>query len=178
MEYSLDRIVNNSIMNFSPQRLPKSFQSILAWLHVDFQPPRPPSTGEVVLATLVAIIGSLAADALLVFLGTRLFPSTKGYAHFQFSDYGKLTVIGVIIACLGWPVVVRITSRPKWLFARLAIATTLVLWLPDLYIWHSGQPAKAVLVLMCMHVAIAVVTYFSLVALAPVRRVRHQATNS
>jgi hypothetical protein len=176
MEYSLDMIVKNSTMNFNPQRLPKSLQKILAWLHVDFQPPRPPSTGEVLLASLVAIIGSLAADALLVFIGTRLFPSTKGYAHFRFSDYGKLTVIGVIIACIGWPIVARITSRPKWLFLRLAIVTTLVLWLPDLYIWHTGQPAKAVLVLMCMHVAIAVVTYASLVVLAPVRRVRHQVT--
>jgi hypothetical protein len=173
MEYSLDMIVNNSTMNFSPQRLPKSIRRILAWLHVDFDPPRAPSNAEVALASLVAIIGSLLADALLVFVGTHVFPSTKGYAHFQFSDYGKLTVIGVIIACVGWPIVARITSRPKWLFVRLAIATTLVLWLPDLYIWHAGQPAKAVLVLMCMHVAIAVVTYLSLVVLAPVRRVRH-----
>jgi hypothetical protein len=163
-------------MNFNPQRLPKSLQTILAWLHVDFDPPMAPSTGEVVIASAVAVIGSLAADALLVFLGTRLFPTTKGYAHFQFSDYGKLTVIGVIIACIGWPIVARITSRPKWLFLRLAIATTLVLWLPDLYIWHAGQPAKAVAVLMCMHVAIAVVTYLSLVRLAPVRRARHRAT--
>jgi hypothetical protein len=175
MEYSLDMIVNSSRMNFSPQRLPKSIQKILAWLHVDFDPPRAPSAGAVVLASVVAILGSLLADALLVIVGTHAFPSTKGYAHFQLSDYGKLTVIGVIIACIGWPIVARITSRPKWLFLRLAIATTLVLWLPDLYIWHAGQPTKAVLVLMCMHVAIAVVTYLSLVKLAPVHRMRRQA---
>jgi len=33
----------------------------------------------------------------------------------------------------------------------------------------QGQPAKAVAVLMCMHVAIALVTYNALVRLAPVR---------
>jgi hypothetical protein len=175
MEYSLDMIVKNLTMNFSPQRLPKSIQSVLAWLHVDFEPPSPPSTAAVLLASLVAIVGSLLADALLVVVGTHLFPSTKGYAHFQFSDYAKLTVIGVIIACVGWPVVARITSRPTWLYLRLAVVTTLVLWLPDLYIWHAGQPGKAVFVLMCMHVAIAFVTYVSLVYLAPVRRGRHQA---
>ena len=49
---------------------------------------------------------------------------------------------------------------------------TLVLLLPDLYIWHQGQPAKAVLVLMAMHVAIAVVTYNLLVHVAPVRSAR------
>jgi hypothetical protein len=175
MEYSLDMIVNNSTMNFNLQRLPKSAQKVLAWLHVDFAPPQPPSGGEVLVASLVAIVLSLVADALLVIIGTHLFPSTKGYAHFQFSDYGKLTVIGVVIACCGWPVVARITSRPRWLFFRLAIATTVVLLLPDFYIWHGGQPFKAVGILMCMHLAIAYVTYQSLVVLAPVRGQRHRS---
>ena len=46
---------------------------------------------------------------------------------------------------------------------------TLVLFLPDVYIWQQGQSAQAVAVLMAMHVAIAVVTYNLLVHLAPVR---------
>ena len=117
----------------------------------------------------MALIGSLAADAVLVALGEAVFPTTKGYAHFQFSDYSKLTIIGVIIACAAWPIVTRITSAPRWLFFRLAIAVTFVLFLPDFYILKQGQPAKAVAVLLCMHVAIAVVTYNALVRLAPVR---------
>jgi hypothetical protein len=156
------------------ERWPRSVQRLLGLVHIDFEPPRPPSGLEVLLASVVAIVGSLLADAALVLIATHVFPSTKGYAHFQFSDYGKLTIIGVVIACCGWPVVARITSRPKWLFLRLAIATTLVLYLPDLYIWYRGQPAKAVLVLMCMHLAIAIVTYKSLVVLAPVRRQRRR----
>jgi hypothetical protein len=48
---------------------------------------------------------------------------------------------------------------------------TLVLFAPDLYIWHQGQPAQAVAVLMSMHVAIALVTYNLLVHVAPVRAV-------
>jgi H+/Cl- antiporter ClcA len=128
----------------------------------------------VATATLAAVVLSLVVDALLVVIATHLFPSTVGYVHFKFSDYAKLTVIGVIIACIGWPVVARITSRPRWLFFRLAIATTIVLLLPDLYIWHSGQPFKAVAFLMCMHVGIAYVTYQSLVVLAPVRRRRRR----
>ena len=162
-------------MNVRLQRLPASVQRILSLAHVDFEPPRAPSTGEVLIASAVAIALSLLVDALIVYIGTRLFPSTAGYGHFHFSDYAKLTVIGVIIACAGWPVVARITSRPKWLFLRLAIVTTLVLFLPDIYIWFAGQPFKAVLVLMCMHVAIAYVTYQSLVILAPVRRQRHRS---
>jgi hypothetical protein len=140
-----------------------------ALIHVDFAPRhRQPSALRVVVATVVAVAGSLAADALLVVIGQAAFPSTKGYVHFQFADYAKLTIIGVIIACLGWPVVTRISSQPRWLFLRLAVLVTLVLWLPDLYILHGGAPAKAVAVLMVMHLAIAVVTYNVLVRLAPV----------
>ena len=62
------------------------------------------------------------------------------------------------------------------LFIILAILVTLVLWLPDIYIWHQGQPAKAVLVLMAMHLAIALVTYNLLVHLAPVRASRAVAS--
>jgi len=162
-------------MNIRPTNLPTSVQRLLLVAHIDFEPPRPPSNGEVLVASLAAIVLSLVVDALLVIIGTHLFPSTKGYSHFRFSDYAKLTVIGVIIACCGWPVVARITSRPKWLFLRLAIATTVVLLLPDLYIWHGGQPFKAVGVLMCMHLGIAYVTYQSLVVLAPVRGQRHRS---
>jgi hypothetical protein len=130
---------------------------------------RQPSAGRVLLATIASIAGSLAADAILVVIGKAVFPSTKGFAHFQFSDYAKLTVIGVIIACVAWPIVTRISSAPRWLFFRLAILVTLDLLLPDLYILHTGEPAKGIAVLMVMHVAIAVVTYNLLVHLAPAR---------
>jgi hypothetical protein len=142
----------------------------LSLVHIDFAPQhRQPSWPRVLIASLAAIVGSLVADALLVVIGQAVFPSTKGYAHFQFPDYGKLTVIGVIIACIGWPVVTRVSSRPRWLFRVSAIVVTLVLWLPDLYILHGGAPGKAVAVLMVMHLAIAVVTYNCLVRIAPVR---------
>ena len=63
----------------------------------------------------------------------------------------------------------RISSAPRWLFFRMAIGVTLVLLLPDIYILKQGQPAKAVAVLMCMHLAIGVITYNALVRLAPGR---------
>ncbi len=74
-----------------------------------------------------------------------------------------------MIGCAAWPVVTRISSAPRWLFFRCAILVTLVLWLPDVWIWHKGQPAHAVAVLMLMHLAIALITYNLLVHLAPVR---------
>jgi hypothetical protein len=126
----------------------------------------------VVVATLASLAGSLAADAILVAIGTAIFPSTKGYVHFRFGDYSKLTIIGVLIACMAWPVVTRISSAPRWLFFRLAIVVTVVLLAPDAWLLLRGAPAQAVLVLVVMHLAIALVTYNCLVHLARVRKPR------
>ena len=137
---------------------------------VDLSPRhRTPSAVAVVLATVASLVLCLLADWLLAKAAVAVFPATKGYVHFQFSDYAKLTIIGVIIACIGWPVVARVTSDPRWVFFRLAILVTVVLLLPDLYIWVKGQPGQAVLFLACMHLAIAVITYNLLVRVAPVR---------
>jgi hypothetical protein len=145
----------------------------LALVRVDFPPDRwRLEPLWLAVAALLSIVGSLAADVVLVALGTTAFPATNGYVHFRFSDYGKLTVIGVVIACVAWPIVTRISSAPRWLFFRLAVAVTLFLWVPDVYILWKGQPAKAVAVLMVMHLAIAVVTYNALIHVAPARRVR------
>jgi Family of unknown function (DUF6069) len=149
---------------------PDVTERLLSWVRIDFSPPhRPPEWWRVAIATVLSIVGSLAADAVLVAIGTHVVPATKGYVHFGFVDYAKLTVIGVLVAGIAWPVAVRISSAPRWLFFRLALVVTLVLFLPDVYIWHQGQSAQAVAVLMAMHVAIALVTYNLLVRLAPAR---------
>jgi hypothetical protein len=123
----------------------------LSLVRIDFAPQhRQPSWPRVLIASVAAIAGSLLADALLVVIGQAVFPSTR--------------VPGV-----GWPVVTRVSSQPRWVLLRSAILVTLVLWLPDLYILHGGAPGDAVAVLMIMHVAIAVVTYNCLVRIAPVR---------
>jgi hypothetical protein len=136
-----------------------------------------PTTVALAVATITSVVGSLAAAALLVFVGTSVFPASVGYAHFRFSDYATLTVIGVLIACAAWPIVTRISSAPRWLFLRLAIAVTLVLWLPDLYLLTRNQPFRAVAVLMVMHLAIAVVTYNTLVRIAPTLETAATATD-
>ncbi len=114
----------------------------------------------------------LEAVKLLHFLPQIIFPGTKGYTHFRFPDYAKLTTIGVIIAGMSWPIVTRLTYAPKWLFLRLAVLVTLVLLLPDIYIIHAGQSLQAVAILIIMHFAIALVTYNLLVRVAPVRPAR------
>lgn len=157
----------------NPPELPAALSWPLEFARLDFAPRgRPPKLRTVAVAAVAAIAGSLLADALLVAAGQAIFPATRGYVHFQFPDYAALTIIGVLIACAGWPIVTRITSAPRWLFSRLALAVSAVLMLPDIYLLVIGQPVRAVEVLMVMHLAIAVVTYRCVVHLAPVRRRR------
>jgi hypothetical protein len=140
---------------------------------VDWTPSRrQPALEWVAIATLIAIAASLLADALLVAAGIALFPATAGYEHFRFDDYAKLTVIGVVIGCAGWPVTTRITSAPRWLFSRLAMLITLVLFLPDVWLLMHHQPLDAVAVLMTMHVAVALTTYHVVVRVAPAKNQR------
>lgn len=131
---------------------------------------RPPRPLTVAAVTVLAIALSLLADAWLALIGQHLFPSLRGYAHFRFADYATLTVIGVVGACAGWPVVTRLTSDPRWVYFRLAIAVTAACLLPDLYIWLLGQPGTAVAVLVAMHLAIGLITYNLVVRLAPPRQ--------
>ena len=136
---------------------------------VDLSPThRQPSVLRVAVATAAAIAASLIADAILVAMGTALFASTKGYAHFRFPDYARLTIIGVVIAGVAWPIVTRISAAPRWLFFRLALLVSAVLLLPDVWLLAKHQPAKAVVVLVVMHVAIAVITYTLLVEIASI----------
>ena len=88
-------------------------EPLLGRVHIDFVPADPqPSWIRWALASVVAVVGSLAVDAALVAVGEAVFPGTKHFVHFQFSDYGKLTVVGVVVACVGWPVVTRCRPVP------------------------------------------------------------------
>jgi hypothetical protein len=143
----------------------------LAIARVDWTPShRQPSVVRLAVATLTAIIGSLVADAIVVAVGTHIFPGTANYDHFRFGDYAKLTIIGAAFGAAGWPVLTHISSAPRWLYARLTILISLVLFLPDAWLLLHHQPLKDVAVLMVMHVAVAAVIYCSMVLIAPVRR--------
>ncbi len=141
-------------------------------LHVDLSRRYPqPGPAALAVAVAVAVVGSVAADRLLIWLWTGVAPTDRGYGHFRFADYATLTAFGVLAAGAAWPMVCRICPTPRWLFLRLAGLVTLVLWIPDLVLLIGRQPPPDVAVLMVLHVLVAVVTYHSLVRLAPPRAV-------
>ena len=145
----------------------------LAIARIDWTPaPNQPSAARLAIATLIAIIGSLCADAIIVTIGTHLLPGTAGYGHFRFSDYAKLTIIGVVIGAAGWPVLTHVSSAPRWLYGRLTVLISLALFLPDAWLLIRGQPLNEVAVLMVMHAAVAAVIYCSMVLIAPARVIR------
>lgn len=154
-------------------------RDVLDWACIDFAPTKSePTWSRFALASLLAVALSLSADVGLVHGGVALFPSTRGFSHFRFSDYGTLTVIGVIVACAGWPLVIRVSSAPRWLYLRAAIAVTVVLWAPDLWLFLKGETGRGVAVLAAMHLAIALVTYNVLVRVAPARELADARANA
>jgi hypothetical protein len=152
-------------------RTGSSLDRLLALTRIDL--PRgsaQPSAWRFAVAVLVAIAGSLAACWVLATVAVLLVPSLAGYGHLRFPDYAKLTVIGVVIACLAWPVVAWFSSQGRRLLLVLAVLVTVGSLAPDVWILLQGQPFAGVLTLAVMHVALLAVTYPALVLIAPQRR--------
>ena len=75
----------------SQPRQDSILSSAMTAVRLDFAPKhQQPSAVRILLATVVSILGSLAADAILVAIGTRIFPSTHSYVHFRFADYAEI----------------------------------------------------------------------------------------
>jgi hypothetical protein len=128
----------------------------------------------VALVTALAAGASVAANFALVRLATAFDPAIQHYSHFRFSDYGTLTVVGVICAGVAWYLATRSLAAPRHTFFRVAVVSMVVLWMPDVWLFIKHEPTRAVVYLIVMHLTIALITYNLLVFVAPVRR---HATN-
>ncbi|MBW4040745.1 MAG: hypothetical protein HIU86_01270 [Acidobacteria bacterium] len=129
-----------------------------------------PTLPRFLLAAVLSVLLSLAACAAVAAATVALVPSLSGYGHLAWQDWTKLTVIGIVLASLGWPIAGAIWSRARGPFLILTVLVTVVSLAPDVWILWQGQPAGGVVSLMVMHVAVAVVTYPTLVLVAPQRR--------
>jgi hypothetical protein len=148
---------------------PRSFEWLWRAGRIDLRPGTPPSAIRWVIATSASVVVSVVLNALAVHVATTEFPSTRHFVHFEADDYGTLTVVGVLVAGGAWGVVVRLSSAARWLFFRIVVVATLVLWIPDAVLFALGETAKGVATLMVMHLLVAVVTYNLLVRLARAR---------
>jgi hypothetical protein len=128
----------------------------------------------VALVTAFAASASVAVNFALVHLATAFDPTLQHYSHFRFSDYATLTIVGVLCAGVAWYFATRYFASPRHTFFRAALVSMMVLWLPDVWLFLKHEPARAVSYLVVMHLAIALITYNSLVFAAPARR---DATN-
>jgi hypothetical protein len=130
----------------------------------------PPSGLRVALVTATAAIASVCVNAVIVWIAKAANPSLQNYSHFRLWDYGTLSVVGVVGAGVAWYVAARYLATPRVVFFRLAVAVTLVLWAPDVWILLKHEPTRAVLFLALMHLTVALITYNLLVFAAPLRK--------
>ena len=129
---------------------------------------------ESIIYVLVGAIGLLALTIPIV-LGPFLFATALRYAPWV-APLGPIFTFVRFAVATGLITVALFVSH-KWLPAghrklrevAVGILVTLVLWLPDVWIWLRGESAQGVAVLALMHLAIAVVTYNCLVRVASVR---------
>lgn len=128
---------------------------------------RLPRLWRFLVAAVVAIGLSLVVCAVVATATRALDPAVAGYGHLRAPDWAKLTIIGIALASLGWPLACAIWSRARMPFLVLTVVVTVVSFVPDLWILRQGQPAAGVLALVVMHVAVAVVTYPALILIAP-----------
>lgn len=128
-----------------------------------------PRLARVGVSIVIAVILSVAACWALAALGVAIMPSTASYEHFQFADYAKLTIAGVVIAGAAWPLATLISTDARRIYLLSAIVVVVVSFAPDLWIIRGGQPVVAVVILMVMHVALGVITYPVMVYGAPQR---------
>jgi len=129
-----------------------------------------PSLPRFLLAVVVAVAGSLLACWIIATLAQAVDPAIRGYDHFRFADYAKLTVIGVVGSCIAWPIVAWFSTHGRRILLVLAVLVTIASFAPDVWIALHGQPSAGVGALAIMHVALLLVTYPALVLIAPQRR--------
>ena len=133
---------------------------------LDLRGRTPPSNARWVLAAALSVALSLALDMVAVHVAKAEFPATRHFSHFRFADYGTLTVAGSLTGAAGWAAVVRLSSAARWLFLRLAVVVTFVLWIPDVWILVQGATAEGVATLAVMHLLVVLATYNVSVRLA------------
>jgi Family of unknown function (DUF6069) len=176
--HSMNAMKRNETSAMSPSAPPTKFLGP-SFLRLDL--PRltgQPRAWRWVVGTVVAVGASLLACFVLAQLAIALDPTLSGYEHFQFSDYSRLTIIGVVIACLGWPFVAWFTTSARRLYLWLAIIVVVATLAPDVLILNEGQPANGVLTLALMHFALAFITFPAMVFIAPQRKTPAQDANA
>jgi len=128
-----------------------------------------PSWWRWIIGAVVAVLGSLLVCVAIAKLVSSADPSIASYQHFEFSDYSRLTIVGVVSACIGWPIVALLSTTARRIYLWAAIIVVVVSLAPDLWILHLGQPVVGVAALALMHVGLGLVTYPAMVFLAPQR---------
>jgi hypothetical protein len=126
----------------------------------------PPSLGRIALAGVLSAVASVVACVILSEAGKALLSPPASFDKFTPPGYIVLTVLGVAAATVGWAILVRMTSQPRWCLTVAAVLVTIVLLLPDVAILPQ-DPTSDVVVLMIEHVAIAIITTWLLLRVSP-----------
>ena len=123
------------------------------------------------ISTLIALGGSLIANALLVAIILPLTSTPSSVMTFHVAGpTGVFTTIGVIGAAIVLALLRRFSTNPNNVFVWVAVVVFLLSLLPDIFVHHLGPmfaqiTAGGAILLMTMHLACALITVYALIAL-------------
>jgi hypothetical protein len=126
--------------------------------------------GKLLVASLVALVGSVAANQLVRAIAVALLRPDPGFMPLQVGPPIFFSVIGVLGAIGAYALIGRLSRRPVTLFRRVALATLLLSLVPDLIMLVSpfipGTTLPNVIALMLMHIVAWYITVQALTRLA------------
>lgn len=113
------------------------------------------------LAIVLSIFANLGIFALV-----RGFDLVEPFGALTVPPITFLTVLGGVAATAVYGAITRVSTRPDWVFVRVAAVALLLSFIPDIVILRFDPEATlgAVLVLMLMHIVVATICVATLTA--------------
>ncbi len=123
------------------------------------------------LSGLVALIGSLVVNALLIkiFLPLTGVPA-NAVTFTMLGPSGAFTVIGVLGATIVFALIRRFSKNSNKVFVTVATIVLLISFLPDIFVHNLGPmfaeiTTGGIILLIVLHIAVAIITVTALTRL-------------
>lgn len=125
---------------------------------------QPVGLGTVAKRGAVAVVLSIVANAIVLFLARDVLTVAPGFDPIDWTPVVLFTTIGAIAATAVYGATTRLSAIPDRRFTQIAAVALLLSFVPDvgLLLVDPAATLPGVLVLMFMHVVVAVVCVWAL----------------
>ena len=120
------------------------------------QPAERVALGRLLWAGPLAIVAAIVANIVIQQIAVTVLQPDPQFMPLTLPVPIVFTLVGVLGAVIVYTLVARFSSRPVWLFRRIALVTLLISFIPDILMlitgFNPGTTLANVVALMLMHV--------------------------